>query len=184
MTAGDPPDFADVCRMLFTVRIGGAEFPADVPALDAWMAARQWPDDTIAAYQKARRKAVEAFAANDGSDALAERIEEMHRIVHMLRAQRLARQGAPFAKNNGRGESQVKKLVREVLPRLEKKLQRNASALEVWRACAARRRTGIRFTVDPVWSAPESAIPTRGKPATWARFQVIISEVRRSSSKQ
>lgn len=94
MANTDPPDFADVCRLLFTVRIGGAEFPADVPALDAWMAARQWPDDTIASYQKARRKAVEAFTANDGSDALSERIEELHRIVHMLRAQPLARQGA------------------------------------------------------------------------------------------
>lgn len=175
----DPPDFADACRLLFTIRIGGAEFPADVPALDAWMAAREWPDDTIAAYQKTRRKAVEAFAANDGSDALAERIEELHRIVHLLRALPAARRGAPFAKNSGRGESPVKKLVRGVLPKLEKRLKRKATALEVWGECAARPRSGISFTFHPIWRSPESAIQANGESASWARFRGIISEVRK-----
>jgi hypothetical protein len=180
----DPPDFADACRLLFTIQIGGAEFPADVPALDAWMAAQALPDETLATYYEARQEAVDAFIANDGSATLRRRLQELHRIVHLLRAQPLARRGAPFTEHNGRGESQVKKLVREVLPKLEKKLQRNASSLEVWKACAARPRTGIQFTVHPTWGSPKSAIPTRGKPASWPRFQVIISEVRRSRLKR
>lgn len=92
----------------------------------------------------------------------------------------VAAKHAPFAENSGRGEGPVKKLVRDVLPRLERKLKRNPTHLEVWHACAAQRATGIRFETSPAWGSPERVVPERGKQASWARFQVIISEVRKA----
>ncbi len=85
----------------------------------------------------------------------------------------------PFFENSGRGEGPVKRLVREVLPQLEKALKRKATSLEVWHACKARRRSGIKFRSTPTWGAPLDATPANGEPASWARFQVVISEVRR-----
>lgn len=87
----------------------------------------------------------------------------------------------PFAKNSGRGEGPIKALVRKVLPKLERKLKREATHLQVWHACAAQRDTNIRFVSSSTWGEPERAIPASGEPATWARFKVIVSEVRRSN---
>ena len=89
--------------------------------------------------------------------------------------------GKKFSTNSGRGEGAVKKLVRELLPKLEKKLKRNASALDLWQACAAKRGHGIKFETAPTWGTPLRATPAAGKPASWARFQVIVSEVRKGS---
>jgi len=84
----------------------------------------------------------------------------------------------------GRGEGAVKKLVREVLGPLEKRLRRKAEALEVWQACAARRRSGIKFVNDPTWGTPVQAVPKNGDPpAKWSRFRVIVSEVRKDAGK-
>ena len=65
------------------------------------------------------------------------------------------------------------------MPGLEKKLKRKATHLELWNACAAQRGTDIRFETSAAWGAPERAVPARGEPATWDRFKVIISEVRK-----
>lgn len=89
--------------------------------------------------------------------------------------------GKKFSTNSGRGEGAVKKLVRELLPKLEKKLKRKASALELWHACAAKRGHGIKFATAQTWGTPLMATPAAGEPASWARFQVIVSEVRKSS---
>lgn len=88
--------------------------------------------------------------------------------------------GAPFAANSGRGESPLKKLVRAVLPRLEKRLGRKATVLEVWHACAARRGSGIKFHVSATWGEPLRAAWGNDESASWARFRVIVSEVRKS----
>lgn len=87
--------------------------------------------------------------------------------------------GAKFVGNSGRGEGPVKKLVRDVLPKLEKRLKRKAYAHELWSACAAKPKTGIKFVSDPTWGTPQSAIPASGAPTHWPRFRVIVSEVRR-----
>lgn len=99
--------------------------------------------------------------------------------IRLAKAEPLSRFARPFAEHAARGEGAVKKLVREVLGPLEKRLRRKAQALEVWQACAARRRSGIAFVTDPTWGNPLQAVPANGdKPAKWPRFQVIVSEVR------
>lgn len=93
----------------------------------------------------------------------------------------MAQRGKPFVDRHGRGEGPVKRLVRRVLPPLEKRLGRKATAREVWTECAHRRRTGIVFkSSDDPWKDPLQAVPTKGEPASWGRFQVIVSEVRKT----
>lgn len=86
----------------------------------------------------------------------------------------------PFMDRAGRGEASVKKLVRLVLPALERRLKREASHREVWDACAKHRGTSIQFMCSPTWGTPVRAVPPHGAPASWGRFRVIISEVRAS----
>lgn len=99
--------------------------------------------------------------------------------IRLAKAEPLSRFAVPFVKNAGRGEGPVKALVRKVMPGLEKKLKRKATHLELWNACAAQRGTDIRFETSAAWGAPERAVPARGEPATWDRFKVIVSEVRK-----
>lgn len=104
--------------------------------------------------------------------------------IRLAKAEPLSRFARPFAEHSGRGEGAVKKLVREVLGPLEKRLRRKAEALEVWQACAARRRSGIKFVNDPTWGTPVQAVPKNGDPpAKWSRFRVIVSEVRKDAGK-
>lgn len=95
----------------------------------------------------------------------------------------IARRGKPFVDRHGRGEGPVKRLVRMVLPQLERRLNRQATPLEVWQACAKRTRTGITFEVTDPWGAPLRAVPVDGEPASWGRFRVIVYEVRRTPRK-
>ena len=104
--------------------------------------------------------------------------------IRLAKAEPLARFARPFAQNSGRGEGAVKRLVREVLGPLKKRLRKEPSHLEVWQACATRRRSGIKFMNDPTWGTPLQAVPANGeRPAKWSRFQVIVSEVRRDAKK-
>ena len=90
-------------------------------------------------------------------------------------------EGRPFVERKGRGEGPLKRLVREVLPPLEVRLGRKATAEEVWKACAAKRRTSLRFRVHPAWRTPLEVVNAAGKRlAGWPRFGVIVSEVRRT----
>lgn len=117
--------------------------------------------------------AADALSARDGVDALM----PLDGLLPM------GEKGKKFMPK-GRGEGAVKKLVREVLGPLEKRLRRKAEALEVWQACAARRRSGIKFVNDPTWGTPVQAVPKNGDPpAKWSRFRVIVSEVRKDAGK-
>lgn len=97
--ADDPTDFAAVCQLLGTIRIGDAEFPIDIPALDTWIAAQPLPAETLAEWRAVRGAAVDAYVARD-DDQLRSRLQEMHRLAHMLRALPLAGQGARESARN------------------------------------------------------------------------------------
>jgi hypothetical protein len=95
----------------------------------------------------------------------------------------LARKGKPFAKNNGRGEGAVKKLVREVLGPLEQRLGRKATKKEVWDACKSRRPKGLRFEVSEGWYEPLRITTSSGASTGYGRFGSILSQVRSTSDK-
>lgn len=96
--------------------------------------------------------------------------EERERAVKAL---------APFKRNSGRGEGPVKKLIREVLPKLERHLRRRPKAREVWDACSLKRTKGMKFVCSVPWGTPLEVRIDGDAPASYERFAVAVSEVRR-----
>ncbi|MBK7263004.1 MAG: hypothetical protein IPI03_14495 [Rubrivivax sp.] len=84
-----------------------------------------------------------------------------------------------FSSNSGRGEGPVKKLIREVLPKLERHLRRKPKAREVWDACSLKRTKGLKFVCSVPWGSPLEVQIEGNAPASYERFAVAVSEVRR-----
>jgi hypothetical protein len=84
----DPPDFAAVCMLMFTINIGEEVFPVDIEALDAWAKNIDSPA-TMQAYARKRKAVVAAFVAGN-DDEVGEMLAELHQLVHLVRALPLA----------------------------------------------------------------------------------------------
>jgi hypothetical protein len=97
----------------------------------------------------------------------------------------LARCSKRFADQWRGHEGELKKRLRQVLPAVEKKLRRKASAAELWIACAARPGRNLQFyghdTSDRTerWHYIEAG--TDRQPG-FDRFRKAVSEVRKAIS--
>lgn len=109
----EPADFAEACFLLLGfIYIGSAAFPVDVLSLDKWIDEHA-AGDSRDKYRRKRAAAVEAYRVylrqresiadthwTDGLEDLREAVEDMHGIVHLLRAQILAHAKAKANQSN------------------------------------------------------------------------------------
>jgi hypothetical protein len=99
--ASDPADFADWCQMLGTITIGKVEFRIEMDELDLWMAAHPFEPATLQALRRKRAAVVQACLSND-PDAGLQAIEDLHQLVHLVRALPLAHEGAKARVRQGK----------------------------------------------------------------------------------
>lgn len=103
-SAPEPADFAEFCRIFVgTINVGDIAFPIDMEALADFVASRNWPQETLETLTHTRAQAVAAYVAND-MEALLARVQELHRLVHSLRAQELAHSSAKAQSRRRKGK--------------------------------------------------------------------------------
>jgi hypothetical protein len=155
----DPPGFAEGCfTLLGFINIGWHSFPVDVPALDKWI--EEYADeDSRNKYLRKRAAAVEAYVEYErkrasapthwasGLDALREAVEDMHGIVHSLRAQGLAHAKARANQANRKNATKPRLKARAPLTAAIRRLMKRYKAdstefkvfIKAWEAEALER---------------------------------------------
>lgn len=151
----------------------------DLPGFDAWL---QTIEGSPAHQELTERRELAWKALRSGNkEGNFRHLEWMRLRWDKIRSVQLLAPLKPFAENYGRGEGPVKTLVREVLGPLERRLGRKAEALEIWGACKSRRPKGLRFEASVPWGKPLRITASNGTTTKFARFRVIVSEVRKKA---